>query len=356
MTADATELVHRRPGTDARVVLDRDVTAERGVWPKNRVAADMTIVRHVDVGHEHVAIADPRDSAAACRPAIDGDELPEDVPGPDQQTRGFALELEILGHQADRRERKNLGAVADIRPPVDDRRRPDCAAGADADVRTDHGMRTDRRALADFGRRVDDRGRVDFGAIDGQAKQQLALGHNLIVDACRRMRDGERPAPAPQRHLDPQPVAGDNLSPELRIVHTAQVHARAGGNRGVFQNQDRRRLDERFNHQHRRHQRRAGEMSLEEFLADGNVLDRDDAPAGVVLDDGVDQHRRIAVTEAIERLRDIDGHRAISLSRLAADLPVGRSVQPSLPDVGEACPPSPEVRRWSAGLRLASVT
>ena len=56
-------------------------------------------------------------------------------------------------------------------------------------------------------------------------------------------------------------------------------------------------------------------MSLEELLVDGDVLDRDEAPPRFVLEDGVDEHRRIAVAEAIQRLRDIDRHGAISLSR-----------------------------------------
>ena len=69
MAADAAELVDGRAGADVREVLDGDVAAERRVRPEDRVVADVAVVRHVHVGHEHVAVADSRDAAAAapCR-------------------------------------------------------------------------------------------------------------------------------------------------------------------------------------------------------------------------------------------------------------------------------------------------
>ena len=49
-------------------------------------------------------------------------------------------------------------------------------------------------------------------------------------------------------------------------------------------------------------------MSLEEILAHRDVLDRHEAPALLMLGDRVDEHRGIPVAQAIERLRDVDGH------------------------------------------------
>ena len=64
--------------------------------------------------------------------------------------------------------------------------------------------------------------------------------------------------------------------------------------------QDGRDLRQRLDHQDARHHRRAGKMSLEEVLVDGDVLDRLDPPPGLVLGDGVDERRRIAVAEAVD--------------------------------------------------------
>jgi hypothetical protein len=41
-------------------------------------------------------------------------------------------------------------------------------------------------------------------------------------------------------------------------------------------------------------------VTLEEFLVDGDVLDRDEAPAGVVLGNRVDERRRKPVAEPVE--------------------------------------------------------
>ena len=59
----------RGAGADVREVLHGDVAAQRRVRTEDRVVADVAVVRHVHVGHEHVAIADLGDAAAAraCR-------------------------------------------------------------------------------------------------------------------------------------------------------------------------------------------------------------------------------------------------------------------------------------------------
>ena len=49
-------------------------------------------------------------------------------------------------------------------------------------------------------------------------------------------------------------------------------------------------------------------MSLKEILVDGDVLMRDEPLAGLVLGDGVDEHGRMAITEAVEEYGDVDGH------------------------------------------------
>ena len=182
MAPYAAELVHAGSRADVGEVLYRHVTAERRRVAEDRVAADMAVVRHVHVGHEHVAIADAREAAAAARAAVDGDELAEDVAPADREPRLLAAELQVLRHLPNRRERVDLRVVADLGPAVDDRRRADPAVRAEVHVRADHGMRTDRRPLADPGARIDDGGRIDRGLVGDEAQQQLGLGHDLVAD------------------------------------------------------------------------------------------------------------------------------------------------------------------------------
>jgi protein-disulfide isomerase-like protein with CxxC motif len=49
-------------------------------------------------------------------------------------------------------------------------------------------------------------------------------------------------------------------------------------------------------------------VALEKFLADGHVFDGHEPTAGFVLRDGVHEHRRISITQAIQRLRYVDEH------------------------------------------------
>ena len=48
-------------------------------------------------------------------------------------------------------------------------------------------------------------------------------------------------------------------------------------------------------------------MSLEKLFVDRDVLDRDQSPPLVVLEDAVDEQRGIPVAESVEEDRDIGG-------------------------------------------------
>ncbi|OFV90984.1 MAG: hypothetical protein A3H95_17135 [Acidobacteria bacterium RIFCSPLOWO2_02_FULL_64_15] len=83
---------------------------------------------------------------------------------------------------------------------------------------------------------------------------------------------------------------------------------RVGGRALPVEQQHRRHLRQRLDHQHRRHQGHAGKMSLKEVLADREVLDGHQTAAGLVFGDHVDEQRRIAVAEPVEEDGDVDGH------------------------------------------------
>ena len=174
------------------------------------------------------------------------------------------------------------------------------------------------RPFADLGRRMNDGGRVDVGAVGHQAQQQLALGHDLVVEIRGRLRPGQRRAPALERHLEPKAIARDDLPAEFGVVDAAQVDARIGRSVFALQQEDGGHLGERLEHEHAGHERIAGKVALKELLVDGHVLERDQPPAHLVLGDGVDEHRRIPVAQAIQRLRYVDEHGPQSIRRFPA--------------------------------------
>ena len=108
----------------------------------------------------------------------------------------------------------------------------------------------------------------------------------------------ESAAPSVERHLEPQTVAGHDLLAELGVVHAAQRRPAPPAIR------KRRDLGQRLDHQHRRHQWRAGKVPLEELFVDGDVLDRHDPASRLVLDDVIYEKRWVAIGEPVERLSD----------------------------------------------------
>ena len=125
------------------------------------------------------------------------------------------------------------------------------------------------------------------------------------VTAATARLDPQRLTPRREGYFQPQPIAGDNAAPEFRIVDAAQIDALGRPQTGALDQQNSRHLGECFEHQHAGHQRRAGKMALEEIFAEGDVLDCDQAPARLVLDDRVDQMGRIPIAEAIEENGDV---------------------------------------------------
>ena len=116
--------------------------------------------------------------------------------------------------------------------PVDDARRADAAVAADAHVLADDRVRADDRAGADRGA-SDGRSRVGSTRHAGPAARHLAPARAPSPARPRRRRRrrsrrrrARAPAcarRAPERDLEPQPVARHHLPPELRVVHAAQV-------------------------------------------------------------------------------------------------------------------------------------
>ena len=105
----------------------------------------------------------------------------------------------------------------------------------------------------------------------------------------------------PSEIFEAQAIARHDLPAQFHVVDAAQVHPHVRLRVVAMQQQHGRELRQRLEHQDAGHQRRAREVSLKEFFGDGDVLDGHEPAAGFVLGDGVDQNRRIPVTEPVEK-------------------------------------------------------
>ena len=282
------------------MVLHRDVTTEHHRVGQNGSVADLAIVGDVDIGHEQIVVPDPGAPPSLPRPAMNGDELTEDVALTDGERRALSPELRVLGNQADRRERKHLRVVADLGPSVDDRGRPDEAPPPDPHVRTDQGIGSHHRPGPDQGSRGHPRGAIDACFIEHQPHQQLRLGDHVLTYVGHRRRHRHPPAAAANRHFEAQAVARHHLAAEPRTVDAAEHRAQGRGLAVRLEQQHPGGLGEHLDHQHPGHDRIARKVPLEELLVDGDVLDGDEPHPRLVLDDVVEQHGGIAEAEAVE--------------------------------------------------------
>ena len=139
--------------------------------------------------------------------------------------------------------------------------------------------------------------------LDGE--QQLGLGHDLIVHVRGRLHARQTRPGSLQRHFQPEAIAGDDAATELGAVDAAERGSRRERCAGTIEDEHRRHLRQRLDHQHGGHQRRAGEMPLKELLTDGHVLHRHEPVARLVLSDRVDEIRRVSVVDAPEERRKV---------------------------------------------------
>ena len=264
------------------------------------------------------------------------------LPRADDEARPLAAVLQVLRRQADRRHTGRSAVSSPIvGPAVDDR--PTRRSGSSLPMRTCgpiDGVRPDDGAGADLAR-SDARAPSDrlLPRPASIAKQQLGLRHDLAVDVRRApcacaSATARGPSVTSSRSRSPGTTCRRNLASS---TPRSARRAPSSGAVSAIEHQHRRHLRQRLDHQHGRHQRRAREVSLEEFFVDGDVLDRHEPPARLVLGDRVDEKRRIAVVNASEERRKVEGHAHMPLpgcwtSRLLGRQRVRRT--PELTDPG----------------------
>src|SRR5690554_141528 len=138
--------------------------------------------------------------------------------------------------------------------------------------------------------------------------QDLRAGHLPAVHARGAGVQGHVADLAPDRHFQVQPVAGHDHAREPGLVHLDQVGNAPGQVlRPAQVAEDAAGLRDRLDHQHARHHRLPGEVTLEERLVATDVLVAQHPLARLRLDHAVDQQERIAVGQQLPD--GVDVHR-----------------------------------------------
>ena len=106
---------------------------------------------NMDVGHQHVVIAETRHAPAKGRRPVDRHVFTENVVIADPDEGFFPLILEMLRGRAQRDERMDLAVLSNIRPPFNDDVRVNAAPLSNTHVLSDNAIGSHRHPFGQFG-------------------------------------------------------------------------------------------------------------------------------------------------------------------------------------------------------------
>src|SRR6516225_6928745 len=128
------------------------------------------------------------------------------------------------------------------------------------------------------------------------------FGNQLSIHGGPATHFAEVVAPAQDFHFDAQLIARDYRSAKLGVFDTGKVN-QLFSRRLVTIEEDGSDLSHGLNHQHPRHYRRPGKVSLEEMLVNRDVFDAHDA-LGFEFRDAIHQEKGIPVGQNLHDVRD----------------------------------------------------
>ncbi len=117
---DMAILMDQRIARQDRPVAHVHVSRQRGVVDQDAVIGDHAVVTDMGIGHDQVVVTDGGLGAVLNGAAVNGHTLANHIVIADDQSRRFALVLEIRGVLADRRELVDAVVATDTGRPLDD--------------------------------------------------------------------------------------------------------------------------------------------------------------------------------------------------------------------------------------------
>src|SRR5262249_51103027 len=143
MAPDTAELMNAGRGADHGPITDGDMAAHGRRIGQYTLIADVNVMRHMDVGHQQVAVADRGLQAAGLGSAMNRSELADGVAVADACMGRFAAIFQVLRSHAHGRIRKKDILFADDQRAFQDNVSLNFGPRADLDVGTNNRVRTD---------------------------------------------------------------------------------------------------------------------------------------------------------------------------------------------------------------------
>jgi hypothetical protein len=142
------------------------------------------------------------------------------------------------------------------------------------------------------------------------------LGNETTLDRGNPLHLPERTAAFEASEFQAQLISGFHRPFEFHVVQSGEdknlgIARPAPGIMG----EDRAYLGHSLTDEYSRHDRTIGKMPLKEILIKGDILDTDDLPIAVDLDDAIDEQKRITMRKIIEYFLDVE-HAVTNRSRV----------------------------------------
>ena len=149
-------LVYPDQSPDDRMISDRDVARQGRRIGHYQMTTEVAVVRHMDVGHQKILVADGGHPPTLNRPSIDGHIFSDDVVVADDHSSRLPPVLKMLRRGPDRGKGIHVTPVSDLGPPINIHMGDQPGPAADSDMLADHRVRADGDVLGQLRVGMDD--------------------------------------------------------------------------------------------------------------------------------------------------------------------------------------------------------
>lgn len=308
VSSDSAELMNAGEATQNNVVLDFDVAAESGIVGKYHVVSDDTVVTDVSVGQE-IAVAAHDGGVAGRSGSIDRDELAKGIAAANLEIGRLPVVFEILGALADGGVGVEFVVLSNFGRAFDCHIVVEAAAAAEFDACVDDAVGTDDKVVIQLGAGINNCGRMNLVGHVGQqicrksvftepsgddCEFEIAGGSHFAVYEAAALGVGNVAAHLEDFGLNDEGVSRHDRLAELYLIGTHEVTDLALV-LGSSENHDAGDLGHGLHLEDAGHDGVSGEVSLEERLVGGDLLDAGALHVAFKADHTIDHEERVTV-------------------------------------------------------------
>src|SRR5512138_3476806 len=136
---------------DDGMIADRNMTSQTRRIRKNEMAAEMTVMGNVHIGHQEILRPNGGCPTALYRRPVDCHIFPENVVVADDHLGLFAVVIQMLRRGADRDKWMQLAPCTDLRPAINRDMRHEMGSRSNRDMLTDQTKRPELHIIGKTG-------------------------------------------------------------------------------------------------------------------------------------------------------------------------------------------------------------